>query len=153
MDSPKKQLNKIGDVRGMHPNSLKALEIARGKEGFHKGKSGNPNGHSLTGLLKRLLKEKPDLLIGGKRNTKKWRELIVQAWLVGAYQGNPTYFKELIERIDGKVAQPLTGAEGEPLLQPSTTYIFANDTEFKPPRNGHKSLEAVRPHGNGDDPE
>ena len=151
MDSSKKQLNKIGDIRGMHPNSLKNLEDARGK-GFTKGKSGNSNGHSLTGLVKKLLKEIPDMQISGKRNTKEWRSLISQAWLVGAYQGNATYFKELLERIEGKVAQPITGAEGTPLIPPVTVFKFADGTEFKPPRNGHKLIEAtIDGNGHGGD--
>lgn len=148
MANSSEQLNKKGDTRGLHTNSLKNLEDARGK-GFTKGKSGNHNGSSLTTLVKQLLKDVPDIQIAGKRNTKRWRQLIAQAWLVGAYQGNPTYFKELLERIEGKVAQPITGAEGTPLIPPVTVFKFADGTEFKPPRNGHKSVKAMVD-GNGD---
>ncbi len=151
MDSSKEQMKNKEDNRGKHPNSLKNLEKGQ-RMAWKEGKSGNPNGHSLTGLIKKLLSDVPDIQIGGKRNTKKWRDLIAQAWLVGAYQGNPTYFKELLERIEGKVAQPVTGAEGEPLIPASTTYVFADNTVFKPPRNGQKSLEAtIDGNGHGGD--
>lgn len=147
MVSSDKQLNNRGDKRGIHPNSLKNLEIAREK-GFKKGKSGNPNGQSLTALVKMLLKEVPDIKIGGKRNTKTWRQLIAQAWLVGSYQGNATLFKELLERIEGKVALPITGGQGEPLMAPTVSFHFADGTIVKPPRNGHKQIE-VNVNGDG----
>ena len=67
------------------------------------------------------------------------------------YQGNATYFKELLERIEGKVAQPITGAEGTPLIPPVTVFKFADGTEFKPPRNGQKPVEATVD-GNDDSP-
>ena len=143
MTQSDKQLNNKGDKRGIHPNSLKNLEIAREK-GFKKGKSGNPNGYSLTSIVKQLLKDVPEIQIGGKRNTKTWRQLIAQAWLVGSYQGNATYFKELLERIEGKVALPITGGQGEPLIPRSDRFVFAEGTEIKPGRmdgNGHEPVE------------
>lgn len=142
MANSKEQMKNKEDKRGKHPNSLKNLEKGQ-RMAWSKGKSGNPNGHSLIGLVKKLLQDVPEIMIGGKRNTKKWRELIVHAWLVGAYQGNATYFKELLERIEGKVAQPITGAEGEPLIPPVTVFKFADGTEFKPPRNGDKPVGAM----------
>jgi len=134
------------DKRGKHPNSLKNLEkgpIAR----WQKGQSGNPDGYSLTALVKQLLKEVPEIRIGNKPNTRTWRELIVQAWLVGSYQGNATLFKELLERIEGKVALPIIGSQGEPLIPPVVRFHLPDGTVIKPPRNGHKSMEAL-PDGN-----
>lgn len=118
------------------------------------GESGNPKGRPrkdvcLTSMVKELMDDVPELMVGNKKNEKTWRELIVQAWLVGSYKGNATFFKELLERIEGKVAQPLTGSEGEPLVPPVTVFKFADGTEYKLPRNGHKSAEAI-PSDNGD---
>jgi hypothetical protein len=139
MDNSRQQ-GKKEDRRGQHPNSRANLEkgpIARWK----KGQSGNPDGFSLTGLAKKLLNEVPNVLIDKKPNTKTWRELIVQAWLVGSYQGNATYFKELMERIEGKVAQPVTGKDGEALMPRSLRLFLADGTVIKPPRNGHQEVE------------
>jgi len=142
MDNSKEQMKNKEDKRGKHPNSLKNLEIGQ-RMAWNKGKSGNPNGYSLTGLVKKLLKEVPEIQIGGKRNTRTWRELIVQAWLVGSYQGNATLFKELLERIEGKVALPITGSQGEPLIPPVVRFHLPDGTVIKPPRNGHKPMEAL----------
>mgnify|MGYP001571892995 CR=1 FL=1 len=87
---------------------------------WKKGQSGNPVGRprkdlTLTSLIKKYLEEVPQIEIGGKVNTRTWRELVAQAWLVGAYKGNSLLFKELLERLDGKTPQPLTGVGGGPL--------------------------------------
>jgi len=117
-----------------------------GLKPFKPGQSGNPKGRpkkdvSLTSLLKKYLDEVPSVKIGDKVNTElTWRQLIVQAWLVGAYRGNATLFKELIERLEGKVAQPITGGEGEPLLQPIIYLHMPDGTVVKSPRNGHKEV-------------
>ena len=141
MTKSNEQVNKKKDRRGLHPNSLKNLELARKKgKGWTRGKSGNPRGYSLTGLARDLLNKVPAVTIDKKPNTKTWMELIVQAWLVGAYKGNATYFKELMERLEGKVAQPLTGGEGEPLMPPIVQYHFPDGTVMKPPRNGHQEM-------------
>lgn len=84
---------------------------------WKKGESGNPKGRprkevSLTSLLKKYLDDVPDIQVGGKTNTKSWMELIVQAWLVGAYKGNAQLMRELLDRVEGKVPQPIAGAEG-----------------------------------------
>ena len=93
-----------------------------GPHRWKKGECGNPKGRppkdvSLISLAKKYLDQVPDILIGGKKNEKTWRELIVQAWLVGAYKGNSSLFVQLLERIDGKVnaSVELTGAAGGPV--------------------------------------
>lgn len=99
--------------RGKNPNSLKNLKP------FRKGNCANPTGRppkdvSLTSLLKKYIDEIPER-VKGKVNTKTWRELLVEAWLIGAYKGNTVFFKELLERLDGKVPQSLTGEGGGPI--------------------------------------
>ena len=81
-----------------------------GTHKWKKGQSGNPAGRrpkdlSLTSLLKLYLPLVPKFKIDGKTNTRTWRELLVQAWLIGAYKGESFLFKELLERIDGRVTQ------------------------------------------------
>ena len=143
MANSKEQMKKKEDMRGKHPNSLKNLEKGQ-RMAWKEGKSGNPNGHSLTGLVKKLLKEVPELQIGGKRNTKEWRLLIAQAWLVGAYQGNATYFKELLERIEGKVAQPIVGKDNKDFIPEVFSILYPEGTVVKAGRmsgNGHDPVE------------
>ena len=95
--------------RGMHPNSLANLKP------FQKGGNANPKGRppkdvSLTSLLKAELEKIP----AGEKQGRTWRQLLVLAWLTGAMK-NPALLKELLERIEGKVTQPISGG-GEPVL-------------------------------------
>lgn len=129
----------------------------RGLKPFKPGQSGNPKGRpkkdvSMTSLLKKYLDEIPAVKIGNNINTTKtWRELIVEAWLVGSYKGNATLFKELLERTDGKVAQPLTGAGGGDLV-PAGLFqlIFPEGTIVKPGRMGGNGHEPAGVTTNGD---
>jgi len=54
----------------------------------------------------------PQIDIGGKVNTKTWAELIADSLLVNAYKGNAAAMHELMDRIEGKVAQPISGDIG-----------------------------------------
>ena len=49
-----KQLNKHGNKRGMHPNSLKNLEK---RVSWKPGQSGNPGGHSITQRQQQMMGE------------------------------------------------------------------------------------------------
>lgn len=119
------------------------------------GKSGNPKGRpkkdvSLTTLLKKHLSEVPNVLVDKQQNTKTWRELLVQAWLVGAYKGNATLFVQLLERLEGKVALPITGKDGSDFNPSMLNLIFPEGTELKPGRmDGNVHKEKVEASGNG----
>lgn len=82
----------------MPANSLKT----RGKDTrFKKGQSGNPSGKakgtvSLTVALKKRLAEHPELI--GE---------VVDTWIREAISGNFPFFKELLERLDGKLAEKI----------------------------------------------
>ncbi len=84
---------------------------------WKKGQSGNPKGRppkdlSLTSLLKDELDKHPE--INGKTDPRTWRQLLVQAWLRGAMT-KPVLLQMLIERLEGRVAQPITGDNGGPI--------------------------------------
>ena len=98
-------------------NSDKQVKNTGKDTRWKKGQSGNPNGRPknglcLTSLAKAMLGEKvPDDPHGRTR-----AEVIADNWLTMTLQ-NPTYLKELLERVEGKVPQALehTGAEGGPI--------------------------------------
>ena len=95
--------------RGMHPNSLANLKP------FQKGGNANPKGRpskdvSLTSLLKIEIEKVPP----GEKQNRTWRQLLVLAWLTGAMK-NPALLKELLERLEGKVTQPIGGEGGGPV--------------------------------------
>ena len=89
--------------RGEHPNSLKNLE--KGK--FKKGQVTNPRGRppnelSLTNLTRETLTE----VCPHDPHGRTWKEYLVDKWLTLSAE-NPSYFRELIERLEGKVTQPI----------------------------------------------
>ena len=116
-ESIEKPLNGKGNRRGMHPNSIKNLE--NGRQKWH-----NPNGRPrkevcLTSQLKTLLTEVPQIKgKDGTLNELTGVQLVALAWFKGLMQGNPTLLKEALERLEGKVSQPLehTGAGGGPVM-------------------------------------
>jgi len=89
--------------RGEHPNSLRNLE--KGK--FKKGQITNPRGRppnelSLTNLTREML----DQGCPYDKKGRTWKEYLVDRWLALSAE-NPSYFRELIERLEGKVTQPI----------------------------------------------
>ncbi len=104
------------------PDEPNKAAVNRGSDGkFLPGNNANPKGRprkevSLTSLLKKYLEEVPDVKIkGGGSNKKTWAELIVQAWLFGAYKGNARLLTELLDRVEGKAPQPIIGGDGGPV--------------------------------------
>lgn len=70
---------------------------------FPKGVNPNPHpGESLTVKLRRALTE-------GKSKE------FIEATIAGAIALNPTAFREVWDRVEGKVAQPVTGPDGGPI--------------------------------------
>lgn len=95
--------------RGMNPKSLANLRP------FQKGNKANPDGRplkdcSLTSLVKSLI----DTVPPGEKQGRTWRQLLALAWLAGAMK-NPVLMKELLDRLEGKVSQPVTGEGGGPV--------------------------------------
>jgi hypothetical protein len=134
-NSTEKQLNSNGNKRGMHPNSRKNLEK---RSSWQKGESGNPNGKPkkdacITSLIKEMLDQKADYIIPGATpadGDKTWRQLIAKAILIGCVKGNTSLIGELLDRLEGKVSQPLETPLGKPFAV--------------------KVIEKVKDYGNGD---
>jgi len=88
--------------RGEHPNSRKNLE----KGQFKKGQSGNPHGRPrkelcITTILQKKLNQPCD-----KDPTVTWAEWLAKRALELAGT-NPTYFSQLLDRVEGRVPQAL----------------------------------------------
>ena len=95
------------------PNKAVANRGADGK--FLPGNNANPKGRPVKDCsITSLLKEELDKIPTGEKQGRTWRQLLVLAWLTGAMK-NPVLFKELLERVEGKVLQPIGGQDGEPI--------------------------------------
>lgn len=112
-DKQENQLNKNGNKRGMHPNSQKNLKPNLG---------GRPRKDcSLTSILKEEINKIPP----GEKQGRSWRQLLVLAWLTGAMK-NPVLLKELLDRLEGKVTQPIAGEGGGPV---TIKVVYDNDNK------------------------
>ncbi len=106
--TPTVKLNKIGDTRGMHPNSLVNLEK---RVSWQPGESGNPTGYSITQRFRQMMLEKCPF--DSKQRT--WLESLSEAGLRQALT-QPIALREILDRLEGKVTQPITGEDGGPIL-------------------------------------
>lgn len=82
---------------------------------WKKGQSGNPNGRpKKADCLTSLLREEIDKVAPEDAEGRTWKELLVIGTMRFALAGNATALKEIWERMDGKVTQPLgvDGADG-----------------------------------------
>lgn len=112
--SAAKHKNKSGNQRGLNPNSLANLK--RGRK-WKRGESGNPKGRPskgtcITSLIREMLDEPVEgrfLLPADKNKGLTWRQVVARAILTGASVGNPALVKELLERLEGRVTQPIEG--------------------------------------------
>jgi len=91
-------VNRRGNRRGMNPKSRENLALGQ----FKKGEVSNPRGRpknelSITNLTREMLTAPCPLDSKGRT----WKEYIVDKWLELAAE-NPAYFRELIERIEGR---------------------------------------------------
>jgi len=101
--------NKSGNKRGMSPNSRKNLELG------HKPNIRAKRDYSITRIIKEMLDLPADVVLPGADGTKTWRQLIARAVLYGAAKGETAMVKELFDRLEGKVLQPVGGEGGSPI--------------------------------------
>ncbi len=88
-----------------------------------KGQSGNKKGRptkdfSIISIVKGMLEQPADerwLDICDKDKKLTWRQAIAKALLVGSVRGHPVLLKELLDRLEGKVPQPISGENGQPI--------------------------------------
>lgn len=104
-------LNKNGDKRGMNANSQKNILP-------HINRNGRPTkDKSITNLIREMLDQEAGFIApGASPDDKTWRQLIAKAILYNAAKGNPQMIKEVLDRLEGKVMQPVGGEGGGPVL-------------------------------------
>lgn len=90
------ELNRKGDRRGVHPNSLANLEK-------RKGQGRPPNELSITVKQREMLPLPCPYAPG-----KTWLEWLADRGMALAGE-NSAYYRELMERLEGKVTQPEEG--------------------------------------------
>lgn len=95
--------------RAKHPNSLANLQAGRWKP----GQTGNPLGSSLTARLQNAM-DKPKAKLSDDPTVA---ELIIQSTLEGALLREPTPFREVWDRTEGKLTDT-------PILQDNRVINF-----------------------------
>ena len=98
------QLNSKGDRRGMSQNSLNNLH-PRLKGNNHASKD-----YSITRIIKIMLDEPAEerwLEAEDKHKQFTWRQAIAKRMLIEAVRGNAKVTGELLDRVEGKVTQPI----------------------------------------------
>jgi len=102
---PENKLNKNGDRRGLHPNSRKNLKP-----------NGNPGGRPkkdicITSRQKEMLSEKCPFDSQGRT----WRDSLAEAGMRMALL-KPEAMRDFMDRHWGKVSQPISGDEENPIF-------------------------------------
>lgn len=95
-------LNSKNTRRGMNPNSRRNLEKGRLIRDKHAAKKSL----SITACVREKLLE-----LCPYDPTKTWREYLAYQWLEQAVS-SPSFFKELMERLEGRTVQPVSMPEG-----------------------------------------
>ena len=122
------QAEQLKYPKGRHPNTLKNLEKGRAKLkekqiGWKSGESGNPEGLSLKRRISDILRE-PLKSVDPKK--AKAIQVLALAIVRDAIKGSKEDRKEIWERLEGKVTQPMGGGD-----QPIKHIIEVIDTETK----------------------
>jgi len=107
-----KPLNSKGNRRGMSLKSQKNLG---------KGRNGNNHAnkdYSITRIIKTMLDEPAEerwLETEDKHKKFTWRQAIAKRMLIEAVKGNSRITSDLLDRLEGKVTQPIGGDSGKPI--------------------------------------
>ena len=89
-------------AKGKHPNSLKNLE--KRHEPWKPGETGNPKGSSLSQRLQNAMDRPPQT----PEDDATVAEIIVFSTLQGAINREPTPFREVWDRTEGKIVDTPT---------------------------------------------
>jgi len=96
----------------MHPNSRKNLD--RGRVRNKRAKKD----YSITRILKEMLDDPAEerwLEIEDKGKQLTWRQAIAKRILIESVRGNARVMSELLDRVEGKVSQPIGGDKENPV--------------------------------------
>jgi hypothetical protein len=107
------RLNKSGDRRGLSANSRKNLDKGR------KSNKRTAKDYSITRIVKDMLDDPASerwLEVEDKGKQLTWRQAIAKRLLIEAARGNAKVSSELLDRLEGKVTQPVQ-SEGEIVLR------------------------------------
>lgn len=111
-NSTGKELNKNGDRRGMSPSSRVNLDLGR------KPNNRTQKDYSITRIIKEMLDEPAEerwLEVEDKGKQFTWRQAIAKRILIESVRGNAKVTSELLDRVEGKVTQPIGGEGGQPI--------------------------------------
>ena len=119
------------------PSGDKQVKIKGKPHRWVKGQSGNKNGRpckdlSIISIVKTMLECPADerwLDIHDKDKGLTWRQAIAKALLIGAVKGQPILMKELLDRLEGKVVQPVGGEGGQPIAVKHTIEVIDQETK------------------------
>jgi len=107
------KLNSNGNKRGMSPNSRKNLDLGR------KHNNRTQKDYSITRIIKDMLDQPAEerwLEVEDKGKKFTWRQAIAKRILIESVKGNAKVTSELLDRIEGKVTQPIGGDEENPVF-------------------------------------
>jgi len=107
------ELNRNGDRRGMSPQSRENLE--KGRRNGRGKKKDNTITSTARGMLDELCPERW-LHIDDKGKGLTWRQAIAKSLLAHAVMGKQGAISELLDRLEGKVTQPIGGEGGGPVI-------------------------------------
>ena len=108
-----KQLNRLGDKRGLSQNSLNNLHPRL------KGNNHAKKHYSITRIIKEMANDPVEerwLEVEDKGKGLTWRQAVAKRIWIEAVRGNAKVASELLDRVDGKVTQPVAN-EGELVLR------------------------------------
>ena len=103
------QLNRNGNRRGMSENSHRNLGV------YLKGNGHAKKDYSITRIIKEMIDDTcPErwLEVEDKGSGLTYRQAIAKRILIEAARGNAKVFSELLDRLEGKITQPVA-SEGE----------------------------------------
>ena len=120
MDNSIIELNRIGDTRGMHPNSRGNL---RPNPDWKPGQSGNPHKPTITSRQKQMMSEKCPF----DAKQRSWIESLAESGMRQALT-IPVALSNLQDRHEGRVTQP----DDTPAIVQTVVFVLPDGTRIIP---------------------